>query len=270
LAPDEKHLAVAEADPKTSLRNLWVIDVITGASTQLTSDFGDCFNPVWSPDEKWIYFTSTKNGRRNIYRKRADAPGPAEALLEIDEEDNVEDVSPDGRYLIFNSRVSNQAAPNLTMLSLNGSRKRIVFSGVRNREDAAQFSPDGRWVAYRSDETGKSEIMVRALSANGQPTAAKWQVSNSGGNQPRWSADGQEIYYLNNNNLMAAHLNIQRATFANATPQPLFKLNLEPTERRNRYVISKDGRILALSLAEMVTAATVDVQLNWQATLKRR
>src|SRR5262249_55060071 len=157
----------------------------------------------------------------------------------------------------------------LTLISLNGNRKRITFAGAKIREDAAQFSPDGHWVAYRSEESGNSQIIVRAITADGQPSTAKWQVSNRGGNQPRWSADGHEIYYLNGNNLMAAHLNIQGTTISGEEPRPLFKLNLEATERRNRYLLSRDGRILALSLGEIITGATVAVQLNWQAALKR-
>ena len=65
------------------------------------------------------------------------------------------------------------------------------------------ISPDGRWIAYTSDESGTQEVYVRAFPGT---TAGRWQVSNGGGFQPRWSSDGRELYFGSGNRLMAAQL----------------------------------------------------------------
>ena len=53
------------------------------------------------------------------------------------------------------------------------------------------ISPDGRWIAYTSDETGRWEIYVA-----GYPEFEhRVRVSNSGGEEARWTADGSELIY---------------------------------------------------------------------------
>ena len=66
-------------------------------------------------------------------------------------------------------------------------------------EGQGYFSPDGRWVAYYSDESGRYEIYVRPFSA-GSPGSLQRrpQVAGfaAGGVEPRWRADGRELYYV--------------------------------------------------------------------------
>ena len=53
-------------------------------------------------------------------------------------------------------------------------------------------------------------------------TGARWQVSNGGGSQPRWSADGRELFYLNGTfGLVAAEIR-SAPTFEVAELRQLF------------------------------------------------
>jgi serine/threonine protein kinase/Tol biopolymer transport system component len=267
FSPDERRLVVAQSDPRNQGRDLWVVDLSSGASSRLTSDPADEFNPVWSPDGQWVYFTSTRSGKRAIYRTPSNGNGAMELVLEISDEENVEDISPDGRFLIFNSRKAKEGEPDLALVSLNGSRKHTAFTTTRFREDQAQFSPNGRWVAYRSDESG-SKILVQSITRDGHPGGVKREVSNKGGLQPRWGADGKELFYMEGNRLMVIDIDTTGATITNGVPRPLFKVNVDSTPRRNRYLVSRDGqRILVVSLAEPITGATVAGQLNWPRAL---
>jgi hypothetical protein len=47
-------------------------------------------------------------------------------------------------------------------------------------------------VTYTSNQSGIPEVYIVPFRG-GQ---GKWQVSPTGGNQPQWSDDGKEIYYL--------------------------------------------------------------------------
>ncbi len=61
----------------------------------------------------------------------------------------------------------------------------------------AKISPDGRWVAYRSDESGRSrsgdgEVYIQSFQQAGK----KQQISTAGGFIPRWSHDGEELFFV--------------------------------------------------------------------------
>jgi serine/threonine protein kinase len=269
FSPDEKQLVVGQLDPKATGRDLWVFDVTSGTKSRFTSDGIDELNPAWSPDGRWIYFTAERNGKRSIFRKLANGLGNVESVTETSEEANLEDISADGRFLIFNSRTEREDEPDLTVLSLD-TRRRITFSATKSREDHAQFSPNGHWVVYRSEETGRSAVFVRGLTRDGSPSPNKLQISDKGADQPRWSADGKELFYLEDNKLMVVDIDATGNAIEMGSPKPLFRMNLESTPRRNRYLISHDGqRILALSLAEAISGSTLSAQLNWPATLPK-
>jgi eukaryotic-like serine/threonine-protein kinase len=269
FSPGEDRLVVSIADPGTRMRDLWIMQIPLGASSRLTFDPGDDLNPRWTPDGKWIIFTSTQNGPRNIYRKPADGRGAVELLFASGEAQNLEDISPDGRSLLFNYNPG-QSEPRLALLSLNGERRRTPFPPAKFREDAGRFSPNGRWVAYRSYETGESRIFVRGLPLSGGDAGGKWQISDRGGNQPQWRGDGKELFYLDGATLTAVEVNTEGASFSAGTPKPLFSVNIEAEQRRNRYIATKDGqRFLVVLRAPTAIETTIAVQVNWPAALKQ-
>jgi Tol biopolymer transport system component len=60
-------------------------------------------------------------------------------------------------------------------------------------------SPDRAWVAYESDATGAQQVYVRALAGGPQVIP----ISTSGGAEPQWSEDGDELFYRNGNAIVA-------------------------------------------------------------------
>jgi len=266
FSPDQKRLAVARFDPGTKARDLWIMDMFGGALSRFSFSPADDLNPVWTPDGKSIIFTSTQKGKRDIYRRPVDGTAEPELLLESNGDKNVEDISPDGRYLIINTRANEDQGPDLSLLPLTGERKVSPLVATQFREDQAQFSPDGRWIVYRGEENGSSEVFVRGFSREGVLTAGKWRVSDKGGCQPRWRGDGKELYYLRGNHVMSVDINAEGSAFSAAPPRQLFDVNIEPEERRNRFVVTRDGqRFLVIALTEATGGSTVGVRLNWFA-----
>ncbi len=74
------------------------------------------------------------------------------------------------------------------------------FLVTPSNERYPQISPDGRFVAYTSDESGESQVLVREFPGGG----GRWQVSTDVGRQPRWSRDGKELFYVDNNKWLVA------------------------------------------------------------------
>jgi Tol biopolymer transport system component len=61
------------------------------------------------------------------------------------------------------------------------------------------LSPDGRWLAYTSERTGRKEVYVTPFPS----VASTHLVSREGGNEPRWSRDGRELFFKGPTQLMA-------------------------------------------------------------------
>jgi eukaryotic-like serine/threonine-protein kinase len=265
LSPDGTRIAVG-IQSAGSGRSLWLIDLRRGTTSRFTFDPADEFNPLWSRDGSRILFTSAQNGNRDIYEKASSGIGGSEAVFQSkDQQKNVDDWSPDGRYVAYDTT----AAPvSLWILPLFGDRKPSPFVQSTYNARQARFSPDGRYVAYASDESGDFEIYVQTFPEHG----GKWQVSTGGGRDPEWRRDGKELYFISGGKLMAVDVNAAGPQFEAGTPKALFEAHLGGSSAVNPnaiYRVSADGqRFLAVTAAEQ-TSSPVTVVLNWAADLKR-
>jgi Tol biopolymer transport system component len=201
-------------------------------------------NPLWSPDGKWIFFTANKNGARNIYRVPANGSGPTEPVLETNEDLNLEDISSNSRFLVFNFRPKGTDLPSVGLLSLPDKR-RVVFASAPAR--AARLSPNQKWMAYTSNRFG-SVIAVRRVGPAGQPIGDEQIVSSSSGSATTsmWRADGKELFYLESGRLMSVQIETNGDRLIAGAPRTLFKIDVEDEERRNRYLVAKDGLFLMI------------------------
>src|SRR3989442_2768005 len=61
--------------------DIWSYEIARGAWTRETLDPGDEIDPLWSPDDIAIVFSSRRRGLMSLYRKQLSAPAGSEALL---------------------------------------------------------------------------------------------------------------------------------------------------------------------------------------------
>jgi Tol biopolymer transport system component len=273
LSPNGKTLAVSLVDPKAWNPDIWLIDLMRGGPSRFT--VGSALNaaPVWSPDGSRIVFRTVRNGMTELYAKSAGGGGNEEVVVAyatqhaagIDSPNLVcSDWSPDGRYVI--GSVPQQATgDDLWLIPLSGD-KPFKFLGPPSDQIHANFSPDGRFVAYTSNESGRFQVYVQTFPLSDR----KWQVSTDGGYEPRWRADGHEIYYLSEDRkLMAVPVG---AGPSFAVPKMLFQTRVSEgvTSRRTHYVPSRDGqRFLVNTQSVDASPNPITVVLNWQAELKK-
>ncbi|HTT66961.1 MAG TPA: hypothetical protein VMF70_02925, partial [Gemmatimonadales bacterium] len=134
------------------------------------------------------------------------------------------------------------------------------------------LSRDGRWLAYTSNESGTNEVYVRPFPDTG---GARWQVSNGGGEEPRWSADGREIFFVDpRSRLIAADVRPGPA-FAVAGQRPLFStLDFFREGFHQSYAVSADGRFFYFMRPLQSNAGAQAPQIvrvdNWLADLKAK
>jgi eukaryotic-like serine/threonine-protein kinase len=271
LSPDGKEAAVSQIDLKDGKRIIWLVDFSRGTSTRLTFGSGSAEFPIWSPDGKRILYMSNPDGVFDLYQKLASGAKEEELLLKSSETKAPTSVSLDGRFLLY-FLVDPKTSLDLWVLPLMGDKKPFPFLRTKYNEADGDFSPDGHWVAYRSDESGRYEIYVRRFSpdspAEGTDTGGKWQVSYSGGIEPRWSTDGKKLYYLTLDwKVMEVEVSTNPA-FRAGTPKLLFQGPLQRGITHGRYTV--DGkRFLFRAPVEQTAQAPFTVVLNWQSALKR-
>jgi eukaryotic-like serine/threonine-protein kinase len=138
-------------------------------------------------------------------------------------------------------------------------------------ETDGKFSPDGHWVAYSSNESQRYEIYVTAFPG----PSGKRQISVDGGTNPRWSADGKEIFYVDLNfTLQAAEIINKGGTIEVGQIRPIVRGLVN--QRGYLFDVSKDGTRF---LAHLVTNALqpqrgdfsepLTLISNWPALLKK-
>jgi Tol biopolymer transport system component/tRNA A-37 threonylcarbamoyl transferase component Bud32 len=270
LSPDGIRLAVGIRDPVSQWRDIWVFDLARGTAAKLTFDPKDDMNPVWSPDGSRIAFTSDRRGVRNLYVKSASGTGAEELLAESNAEQNAEDWSRDGSSIVYNTLTAGNARDLWTVSPDN--RKPQPFLATKFNEDEAQFSPDGKWIAYRSNESGRSEVYVQPFAGRDSGLRGKWLISNTGGSEPRWRADGRELFYVSLHTppkVMAVDIGEKNGASMPGIPHPLFEVRLG-VSGRNRIVVTPDGKkFLAIVPMEQKPANTINVIVNWPSLLRK-
>jgi Tol biopolymer transport system component len=266
FAPDRRNLAVSVTTG--SNMDIWLYDVARGLPTRFTFDPANEWQAVWSPDGQKIVFGSARKGRVDLYRKSANGSGMEEPLY-IDNLDKFPtSISPDGKFLLYHTPGDAKSGFDLWILpeplGPPGAAKPYLLLQSKANAQNGKFSPDGHWIAYHSDETGRDEIYVAPFPGPGD----KRQISTSGGSQPRWRADGKEIFYIApDQKLMAAQITTKDGEIQTAEVRPLFGPLL--TGNQYQYDVSADGqRILAIAPRENASEPLTIVQ-NWPAGLKR-
>jgi Tol biopolymer transport system component len=264
LAPDGVR-AVASIVNAQGLRDFWLLDLVRGLPTRLTSR-GVAGAAIWSPDGKRIAAHRLNNFQ--LFEIPASGVGEEKIVVEAQHNVYINDWSPDGRFLLY-SQASAESGYDLWVLPLAAGSKPAPFQATQYNESSGQFSPDGKWLAYVSDESGRSEIYVRSFAGGGD----KWVVSNSGGSYPRWLRDGKELLYQGlEGMLMSVAVKPTAQGLEFGTPAPLFRiLGASGGAFAYPFDVSPDGkRILAMAPATGVRdTPSLTVLMNWDRGWKK-
>jgi Tol biopolymer transport system component len=298
VAPDGKRIALHRHDEPGG--DVWIIEP-TGTDTRLTFDPArDNSMPIWSPPKgEHIVFGARRQGKWALMRRLSDGRGTEDVLYESDTPIVPMSWSPDGLRILF-GQGDGQTNNDLLVLTLESpggvsakGSKPEVFVATPFNETHGQISPDGRWIAYASNETkaDQYEIYVRPF-----PTGAgRWQVSRTGGDFPRWSRDGKELFFLQNTLsnftqpntvLSSAKVGANGDTFVYDPPvdtMTMRSINLDhPGGDYPTYAVGDGGKFLTFIWASVgaatATAATavgpdqeggLTVARHWEARIRR-
>jgi len=267
LSPDGRRIALTRTQQNNP--DIWLMDVVRGSLTRVTFDPAIDNSVVWSPDGTKIVFASSRNSKGNLYNlyiAPASGVGEQKLLLETQRFKIPQDWSRDGKFLLYFEAEDSKTGRDLWALDMTqkDATPRVVVS-TPFEESLAQFSPDGRWIAYQTNESGRFEIVVRGFP---DPSGGSQHVSTNGGIEPRWRADGRELYFIApDGKLMAAGVSVSGSNLETGTPVPLFQTRIAggvASLFRPQYAVSRDGRFLINQLADESAATPITLILNWQ------
>jgi Tol biopolymer transport system component len=180
---------------------LYVKVVGTEESLRLTNQGSLDFNPVWSPDGRYIAFCRILEGEPGIYIIPALGGAERRVRNTLWDDQEFDEVfwfgrlswSPDGKSLAYSDRASRSEAASIFLLSLDSLEVRRLTSPLRSRGDFnPEFSPDGQTLAFARDSQGVQSIYAIPVSGGEEQrltsdTTQKWGVA--------WTPDGREIVF---------------------------------------------------------------------------
>jgi Tol biopolymer transport system component len=267
-------VAVTRIDPEAGAGDLWIQDPLRG-TIRLTSTQAYEWTPVWSPEGTRLAFGSNRSGMMNLYERGVGEAEPDRLLLATDKLKIPTDWSTDPPFLLFQE---SDPASGWDVWALPLSGERIAFRVLNSKfnERHGTLSPDGRWLAYSSDETGIDQVYVMPFAGNPSAGASrtvagmKRSISTAGGSQPRWRADGKELFYLGADRKLVAVSITPGAALATGAVTPLFDTPVGQfnADTSNYDVAAEGGRFLILTHDLDEAQTPVTLILNWTRALK--
>jgi eukaryotic-like serine/threonine-protein kinase len=256
LSRDGALLAVSSEEEHNGKQYINIYDFARGTSTRVSEGGKDSL-PVFSPDGKRVaYLANHDRTSKYIDVAATDGSGKLERLA-ASERLALNDWSADGRFLVY-MNFQNGVVPELEVLDLRNHSQTAYATGAE-----AQFSPDGRWIAFSglgSSGSGDPEVYVGRFPGPGR----RIQISNHGGAQARWRADGKELFYITmDKKLMAVAIDTSHDEPVAGVPHVLFQTRIiGPGFVLFQYAVSPDGSRFLINSMPSVGAAPLTVLMN--------
>ncbi|MBM3814458.1 MAG: S9 family peptidase [Acidimicrobiia bacterium] len=224
ISPDGKFVAYSQAEADfeqdAMVTQIWVAETATGRRWQLTRAKQGAGQARWSPDGKWLAFTSSREGGKNQIFVIAPDGGEAQRLTKAENGVGSFDWSDDGKTIAFLASEKqpedrrkhlgefevvrrDYAHQHLWTLDVEEAMKAPVAGKQRTKGKAFSvggfhWAPDGTRIAFSATvnpdlvNNGTSDIYVLALAGD----SVKKIVDQAGPDRgPRWSPDGKRIVF---------------------------------------------------------------------------
>ncbi|MDX2043757.1 MAG: protein kinase [Acidobacteriota bacterium] len=187
-------------------RDIWTISAAGGAPLAVTNDVATDWNPVWSPDGNYLYFSSDRSGAMNLWRVPIDersgqtlgkpelVPTPSAFSQHIS-------FSKDGRKMAF---VDLRERFRLASASFDPAREMVttktddVLHETSWRIHYPDVSPDGSILVYNATVGNREDLFLLKIDRSSLPQ--KLTDDDDKDRYPRWSPDGNRIAFYSNRN----------------------------------------------------------------------
>jgi Tol biopolymer transport system component len=173
---------------RTGPWRIWCIAPDGSGLRQLSPDAGTehDVDPAFSPDGKWILFTSTRGGKTGIWKMPRDG-GAVERICDGDQAE----WSPDGGQVVF------RREEKIFVRQLAGGAERQVSPKDWPHPSGPAWSPDGKRIALACRWDAGNALFLLP-SGGGEATKL---YDRKPACEPHWSPDGTRLVYETETNI---------------------------------------------------------------------
>ncbi len=225
---------------------------------------GDNTMPQITPDGSSIVFVSNfEDGKYNVYLSRLDGIGGAKKIVATEGGyPEISNLSPNEKYILYS------LGRDIWIKDITGNEQPHLLFKSDAKTISPTFSPEGNFIAYRSDEIdGKYKLFIRPFPI----TDTKVQVSMDDGVYAQWSVDGSEIYYRDDDKIMAAKIQTSPELKVVSRRLVCESIRVSTSYNQRDFTVAPDGRILMLKSPEdQSKPVQVNVIVNWFPELKKK
>jgi dipeptidyl aminopeptidase/acylaminoacyl peptidase len=170
---------------------------------EVTNDEHLDWNPVWSPDGKYLYFASDRKGTMDLWRVAIDeqsgyALGQPERVLTPSNYSQHLSFSRDGHNLAYAGLNTQKDLRRIAFDPDRGlavGKPNLVETGSRWVMDP-DISPDGAWLVCSSGIHEQEDLfLIRSDGTVGRRQLTNDAIKDRG---PRWAPDGRRIAFYSN------------------------------------------------------------------------
>jgi len=180
---------IAFVSKRTGNKEIYIMDYDGANIEQITFDNAINISPRWSPDGKYILYSSMRDNYPDIYKVDIQTK-EAELLIKKEGGDLSPAWSPDNKLLAFSLSFTGNA--EIFTSNIDGSNlKQITFNP--QIDISPSFSPSGKQIAFVSRRAGSPQIYI--MNRDGTNLRRLTYYGNY--NQtPSWSPRGDRIAFI--------------------------------------------------------------------------
>ncbi len=173
---------------RSGAKELYLADSTAQDVRQVTQDRTSILKPRWSPDNRFISYTSFLKRYPDVYTIEL-ATGARNRVAAYAGVNSGGAISPDGRSMAL--VLSKDGNPDLYVQDLPSKRLTRLTNTPRAVEGSPVWSPDGSRIAYVSDASGTPQLYLLSRSGG---TPERLTLRGSQNVSPDWGANGLIAY----------------------------------------------------------------------------
>jgi Tol biopolymer transport system component len=192
-SPDGQQIAFDLAD-SVSNSSIYSMNAYGLNSFSLLNVWGSAtLSAAWSPDGRYVAFTSYQEGDPEIFTMETEHPEHFRRITVNDNYDSYPVWSPDSQYLVFSSVRDGRPGVGIYRIELSAGEESLTELSVSSDGDfAPSWSSDGRFIVFFSARDGNYELYI--MNADGSDVR---RLTNHPADDtyPVWLPDGSGILF---------------------------------------------------------------------------